>query len=173
MDVSIRPGWFYHPGDDAKVRSVDNLVDLYVSSVGRNGKLLLNVPPTRDGLLHALDVERLRGFRERVDATTQTGFSQGARSHWTITRARTARLDVSLAREVSVSSVRLTEDIARGQSVARYTLEASNGGAWSELARGTTIGYAKIDRFPPTSVRKLRVVVKDAVGRLSPLTLDV
>lgn len=173
MDVSIRPGWFYHPGDDVKVRSVDNLVDLYASSVGRNGKLLLNVPPTRDGLLHAFDVERLRGFRERVDAMTQTGFSRGARSHWIITGARTARLDVSLAREVSVSSVRLAEDIARGQSIARYTLEASNGGAWSELARGTTIGYAKIDRFPPTSLRKLRVVVKDAVGRLTPLTLDV
>src|SRR5690242_12364215 len=52
VDVSIRPGWFHHAAEDARVRSVDNLVTLYETSVGRNGKLLLNVPPTRDGRLH-------------------------------------------------------------------------------------------------------------------------
>ena len=51
VDVSIRPGWFYHAAEDEQVRTVDNLTDLYFSSVGRNGKLLLNVPPTRAGLL--------------------------------------------------------------------------------------------------------------------------
>ena len=171
--MSIRPGWFHHAGDDAKVRSADNLVDLYASSVGRNGKLLLNVPPTRDGLLHATDVERLRGFRERLDALTHTGLSRGARSRWIVTGARTARLDVTLARPSSVSMVRLAEDIARGQSVARYTLEASNGGAWSGLARGTTVGYARIDRFPAIAVRKLRLVVEGSVGTPSRVTLSV
>src|SRR4051794_9333800 len=63
VDVSIRPGWFYHPAEDDRVRSVDNLLDLYFSSVGRNGKLLLNVPPTREGLLHPTDVARLTAFR--------------------------------------------------------------------------------------------------------------
>jgi alpha-L-fucosidase len=173
MDVSIRPGWFYHPSDDAKVRSVDNLVDLYVSSVGRNGKLLLNVPPTRDGLLHATDVERLRGFRNRLDELTHTGFSRGARSRWSVTGVRTARLDVTLSSSSLVSVVRLAEDIARGQSVARYTLHASNGGAWSELTRGTTIGYAKIDRVAPTMLRKLRLVVEGGSETPSPVTLAV
>src|SRR5262249_58841173 len=65
-DVSIRPGWFYHPEEDARVRAADNLVDLYCSSVGRNAKLLLNVPPTRDGLLHTTDVARLAGMHERL-----------------------------------------------------------------------------------------------------------
>jgi alpha-L-fucosidase len=58
-DVSIRPGWFYHPAEDAKVKTVDQLVDLYFTSVGRNSKLLLNVPPTRAGLLHETDVARI------------------------------------------------------------------------------------------------------------------
>lgn len=173
MDVSIRPGWFYHGADDARVRSVDNLVDLYTSSVGRNGKLLLNVPPTRDGFLHSTDVERLRGFRERLDEQTHTGLSRGSRSHWTVTGARTARLDVTLPRPAQVSMVRLAEDITRGQVVARYTLHASNGGAWTPVARGTTIGYAKIDRVAPTMVRKLRLVVEDAVGSPSPVMLTL
>ena len=66
-DVSIRPGWFHHQAEDDQVRSVDNLVSLYLSSVGRNSKLLLNVPPTRDGLLHPSDVDRLAEFRSARD----------------------------------------------------------------------------------------------------------
>jgi alpha-L-fucosidase len=57
-DTSIRPGWFHHPAEDGRVRSVDALVNLYFRSVGRNAKLLLNVPPTRDGVLHPTDAER-------------------------------------------------------------------------------------------------------------------
>src|SRR5262245_48068043 len=68
VDVSIRPGWFYHPAEDGRVRTVENILNLYLTSVGRNGKLLLNVPPTRDGLLHSTDVARLTEFRERVNA---------------------------------------------------------------------------------------------------------
>ena len=65
-DVSIRPGWFHHPAEDARVKSVDDLVSLYFTSVGRNSKLLLNVPPTRDGLLHETDVARLAGMHDRL-----------------------------------------------------------------------------------------------------------
>src|SRR5262249_39585885 len=61
-DVSIRPGWFYHPADDSRVRSAANLLELYCSSVGRNSKLLLNVPPSTHGVLHETDVARLRAF---------------------------------------------------------------------------------------------------------------
>src|SRR5690606_26980142 len=67
-DTSIRPGWFWHPAEDARVRSVENLVALYDTSVGRNSKLLLNVPPTTTGRLHDTDVSRLRGLREALDA---------------------------------------------------------------------------------------------------------
>ena len=64
-DTSIRPGWFHHPAEDPRVRSVDALVNLYFRSVGRNSKLLLNVPPTKDGVLHPTDVERLGGFADQ------------------------------------------------------------------------------------------------------------
>ena len=67
-DVSIRPGWFYHAAEDARVKRVDELVQLYFTSVGRNSKLLLNVPPTRDGVLHDTDVARLVGMRAAREA---------------------------------------------------------------------------------------------------------
>ena len=72
VSVSIRSGWYRHAADHANVRSVDHLFDLYASSIGQNGKLLLNVLPTREGVLHAMDVERLRGVRETVRARAAT-----------------------------------------------------------------------------------------------------
>ena len=68
-DVSIRPGWFYHPAEDAKVRSGKNLVNLYYQSVGRNSLLLLNVPPNREGLLSEPDIASLKEFRSILDET--------------------------------------------------------------------------------------------------------
>src|SRR6266513_3651478 len=72
VDVSIRPGWFHHPAEDDRVRDADNLVGLYFTSVGRNSKLLLNVPPTREGVLHDADVSHLSAMRARLDTMFAT-----------------------------------------------------------------------------------------------------
>lgn len=88
VDVSIRPGWFYHPAEDEKVRSVANLIELYFSSVGRNGKLLLNVPPRREGLLHATDVERLARFRQRLNQGFERNLALGGLTAWRPYRGR-------------------------------------------------------------------------------------
>ena len=171
VDVSIRPGWFYHPAEDDRVRTVDNLETLYFTSVGRNGKLLLNVPPTRDGLLHAVDAARLAGFRERLATTFARDHAQGARSAWRITGARTADLEIELDRPATISVARLAEDITHGQRVARYALAGTLGGEWSVLATGTTIGYTKLDQFSPTNVRRVRLVIVDAVATPEPVSL--
>jgi alpha-L-fucosidase len=170
-DVSIRPGWFYHPAEDERVRSPDGLVDLYFSSVGRNSKLLLNVPPTREGLLHATDVERLSGMHERILALFAEDLAAGARVTWTRTGARSAEGVVDLGRTVTASVARLEEEIPRGQMVARYTLYGSDGQTWFMLSHGTTIGYAKLDRFAPVTVRRVRLVVEDAVAAPDPIAI--
>ena len=152
-DVSIRPGWFSHPAEDARVKSVDDLVGLYFTSVGRNSKLLLNVPPTRDGLLHDTDVARLKGMRAALD-----GIFAHDRFH-----------DAKAGRAVTVSIVDLREDIARGQAVARYTVEGRVGADWQVLSRGTTIGYRKLDRFEPVTISGVRVTVDEAIGVPGPV----
>jgi alpha-L-fucosidase len=171
VDVSIRPGWFHHPAEDDRVRSVDNLVELYFTSVGRNGKLLLNVPPTRDGLLHATDVARLAVFRERRAALFERDLSRGALRRWRSTGARSAELDVDFEGAVRISLARLEENIARGQRVARFTLFGTNGIEWDVLSQGTTIGYTKLDRLAPTTVRRVRLVIQDAVATPEQITL--
>ena len=77
-DVSIRPGWFYHASQDDKVKSVAELVDIYYKSVGRNGVLLLNVPPDKRGLIHENDAARLAEFRRVLDETFATNLAAGA-----------------------------------------------------------------------------------------------
>ncbi|MEO5815354.1 MAG: alpha-L-fucosidase [Gemmatimonadaceae bacterium] len=172
-DTSIRPGWFYHPADDAKVRTVDDLVDLYHLSVGRNAKLLLNVPPTRDGLLHDTDVARLTAFRSQLNTLKEPNVATGAESTWKVTGARTAELEMTLARPTEVSAARLEEDITKGQLVARYSLLGADGGAWRPLLTGTTIGYARLQRFLPMKVRRLKLVIEDAIDVPEPVSLTV
>jgi alpha-L-fucosidase len=171
VDVSIRPGWFYHPAEDARVRSVDNLVSLYFSSVGRNGKLLLNVPPTREGVLTETDVARLGSFRERLTSMFEHDVADGARRGWLPTGARSADLTLDLGRAVSIGVARLEEDIAHGQSVSRYTLYGAADSDWHVLSHGSTIGYAKLDRFAPMTVRRVRLTIEDAIATPERITL--
>jgi len=170
-DVSIRPGWFYHPAEDARVRSVSDLVDLYFLSVGRNAKLLLNVPPTRDGLLHATDVARLAGMGETVDLMFAANHAAGRRSTWRPAGERGAVLEIDLGRTVDIRILDLREEVSRGQVVAGYTAEAEQGGAWTALSRGTTIGFRKLDRTDATPARRLRVTITDAVDRPLPISI--
>jgi alpha-L-fucosidase len=160
VDVSIRPGWFYHPAEDDRVRSVENMADLYFTSVGRNGKLLLNVPPTREGLLHSTDVARLAAFRERLSDLFQRDLASRAQRNWSVTSSRTAVFELDLGAPTEIALARLEEDIARGQSVMRYTVSGEIGNEWRVLSRGTTIGYTKLDRLTPATVRRVRVAIE-------------
>ena len=154
-DVSIRPGWFHHPAEDGSVKSVDELVDLYFLSVGRNSKLLLNVPPAREGRLHPTDVERLRGMHARLEATFEENRRPG----------------LSEGQPAVVSMADLREDIARGQSVAAYTLHGRVGRSWRPLSSGTTIGHRKLDRFEPIEVNAVRLTIDKAIGEPPPVSL--
>ena len=80
------------------MQTVDQLVDLYFTSVGRNSKLLLNVPPTRDGLLHETDAARLAGMRERLRALFRDDLAAGRPRAWQSTGGKLAALDVDLGR---------------------------------------------------------------------------
>ena len=186
-DVSIRPGWFWHAAEDAKVRSVDNLVDLYFRSVGRNSLLLLNVPPNRDGLFSDTDVERLAGFRRKLDAIFQTDLTCGKSATASNTRGNDEAfapgcaldgdtdtywamddgvvqgwLEVDLGAPAKFNIACLQEDIALGQRVSAYHLEYLDGTEWKTFAQGTTIGCKKLDRFDPVTAQKVRLAIDDA-----------
>jgi alpha-L-fucosidase len=192
-DVSIRPGWFWHANEDARVRSAENLMGLYFTSVGRNSKLLLNVPPTRDGVFHDNDVRALDGFarlREGLfardlivgakasasgnDAAAAQALDDDPATFWSPQRgARTGWLEFTLPQDSAFDVVRLEEAIEHGQHVANYRIDTWQDGVWKPLIWGTTIGYRKLDRVPLTRTARIRVVIEHAydMPRLSLVAL--
>lgn len=163
-DVSIRPGWFYHPGEDARVRSVDDLVGLFFTSVGRNSKLLLNVPPTPDGVFQETDATRLREMGEALTALFEDDLATGGRRTRTVTGPRTAVQEIDLGQSLEVGVADLREDVRAGQSVTGYRLEGLVDGSWRTLSLGLTIGYRKLDRWEPVPLLRLRLHVEDGWG---------
>jgi len=160
-DVSIRPGWFWHAAEDDNVRAADDLVELYFSSVGRNAGLLLNVPPTRDGVFHDTDVARVAEFGRKRSAMFAADLAAGARRYDSPTG-----LDLELKRPVTFDVASLEEAIAYGQQVVRYTLLAQSGPGrpWTTLTRGTTIGHKKLDRFSPVTASRVRLTIDSALA---------
>ena len=159
-DVSIRPGWFWHWEEDGKVKSSRQLLDLYVSSVGRNAGLLLNVPPNRAGVLSDVDVESLKDFAywRRAWFThdfAASAFVQHDASGVLVTLPRLARFD----------TVVLGEEIERGQLVESFTVETDEGSRWRTIATGTTIGAKRILRVNPVTADRVRVRMTSSLGR--------
>jgi len=167
-DVSIRPGWFHHEAENAKVRSTENLLELYFASVGRSANLLLNVPPTREGLFHEADVARLADFGARRGELFADDHAARAR-----VRRTNDGVELQLREPAPIGMVVLREQIERGQTVLRYRVEAVVTGAWTTVSRGATIGRSKIDRFAPVTSARWRVVIDESLGpaRLGPLSL--
>lgn len=180
VDVSIRRGWFYHEAQDSMVRSPENLMELYYSSVGRNSNLLLNIPPDRRGLLHENDVKSLLAFRELREkefsselALGKKAFSSASRgksfkaqnvndgnpeTFWSATDdVPSASVTIDLGSETEVNRILLQEYIKLGQRVQEFTVEAFTDGGWTLLLDGTTIGHKVIRKFPVVKTTQIRV----------------
>jgi alpha-L-fucosidase len=172
-DVSIRPGWFYHPAEDSKVKTVEELVAIYFTSVGRNSKLLLNVPPTLEGRLHEIDAGRLLQLRHRLAALFAEDVVVGHAPIWHPTGPKRASALIEFPGPERVAISDLRENIARGQFVSRYELEGYQENAWVPLASGTTIGYRKLDRFEPRTLTKVRLRVEASLEKPHPIRIGL
>jgi len=152
VDVSIRPGWFYHPAEDSLVKSPETLLDVWYSSVGRNSVLLLNLPPDRRGLIHEQDVAALKKMRSLLEATFGNDLAEKA----SVTQNDSTVL-LKLPATVTFDRAMLQENFRHGQRVESFVLEAQDGQAWKEISRGTTIGYKRLLRFDPVTASEVRL----------------
>lgn len=157
VDVSIRPGWFWHEKENDKVKSLKHLTDIYFQSVGYNSVLLLNIPPDRRGLIHEADVARLREFAAYRRQAFANNAVQNGQTPWTA-RAGEQR-EYALKPGSTINVVLLQEDIACGQRVEDFTVEARVGGTWQQLGKGTTVGYKRMLRFPAVEADAIRLTI--------------
>lgn len=157
-DVPIRRRhWFWHPDDEASLRSLEEMMELYYRSVGHGATLLLNVSPDNRGLLPDVDVNRVIEFGDEI--RRRFGRSLGQ------TSGEGTELLLTLERNQPVNHVIIMEDIAHGERVREYVIEAYSQGDWKELVRGSAIGHKKIDRFDTIETDLLRVIFLSSVDK--------
>lgn len=186
-DVSIRPGWFYHSVEDDKVRSLDEMVDIYYESIGRNATLLLNLPVDRRGLVHENDEARLKelvatikaDFKKELLAENQVQASNirgndsnfgpqnvidgNKNTYWaTDDKVKQATIEFTFKKPTAINRILLQEYIKLGQRVKEFSVEAKVDGQWKTIANETTIGYKRILRLDRVTASAIRVNILDA-----------
>ena len=162
VDVSIRPGWFYHTEQDEQVRSLANLVNIYYRSVGCNSVLLLNIPPDRRGLIHEVDVQRIKELSEYIGKTFANNYVENGAQMWKAEVGQSKEYNVKT--DAMVNTFLIQEDIAQGQRVEDFLVEVYSNGAWQYAAEGTTVGYKRLLRFSDCQPEKIRVTIRGARG---------
>lgn len=187
VNTSIRPEWFYHPGEDSKVKTLPLLMDTYYNSIGRNGALLLNFPIMPNGLIHENDEKAALDFAQAVKeafaknlvekAKAEASNVRGNAKKFAAARAIDNDKDTYWATDDSVTTASLTIDFSKtttfnrflaqeyirlGQRVKAFTVEALVDGNWEEIAKATTIGYKRILRFPSVEATQVRFTIADA-----------
>lgn len=185
VDVSIRPGWFYHAKEDSLVKSPEKLFNIYLTSVGRGSTLLLNVPPDRRGLIHENDVRVLKQWRALLDARFKTNLASDAFITATNTRGGSdafsplniidktadtywatddevmvASLEIELKKPALIQYIVLKEHVKLGQRVKAFDVEVWKDTAWHKVAAATTIGYKRILKVEPTETSKVRINIR-------------
>ncbi|MCA1760207.1 MAG: alpha-L-fucosidase, partial [Bacteroidales bacterium] len=187
VDVSIRPGWYYHPSEDHKVKTLPHLLDIYYNSIGRNASFLLNFPVDTRGLIHEKDVEQVMKLAEAIKADFANNLALGNRVTATNIRGNSRKykarnvtdgnpdtywaaddniiessLEINFKKPTEMNRFLIQEDIRLGQRVKKFKLEALVEEGWQLIARETTIGRKRILRFPNVSATKLRLTIEDA-----------
>jgi alpha-L-fucosidase len=186
-DVSIRPGWFYHASEDAQVKSLATLADIYFKSVGRNSVLLLNIPPDRRGRIADADGTRLREFGAFVKQLDATDFVAAAKatasscrdaSHherqlqdgdlgtaWVPAADQTSgQVEFDLGQPQTFNVASIQEDIALGERVQAYRVDVLDGDTWRTVTAGQVIGHKQLRRFPEVTAQRVRLVIEQAAA---------
>jgi alpha-L-fucosidase len=182
VDVSIRPGWFWHQKQDSLVKSPEKLMEIYYASVGRNCNLLLNVPPDKRGILNENDVRSLMGFRELRNKEFAADLAKGKKVTATLTRGKNfsaanvndgdpetywaapdkvkaASIIIKLGQETEVNRVLIQEYIKLGQRVSRFSVHALVNNEWKQVVDGTTIGHKIIRKFPTVMTSEIKISI--------------
>jgi alpha-L-fucosidase len=188
-DVSIRPGWFYHESEDKKVKTPEYLKEIYFNSVGRNGVLLLNIPPDKRGLLTDFDVSALKGWREKLDAIFAVNLLKEAKAIGAVKKIKPLLDDndathylfpmkgnkntvaMDLNEEKTFNVLLLQENITIGQRVEKFVLEYWDNNQWIKATEGTTIGFKRLLEFPTVTASKVRLRIVSS--RLKPALSEI
>ena len=167
-NTSIREGWFYRDDTHQKVRSADDVFDIYERAVGGNSTFLLNIPPNRDGRFSPADVASLTEAGKRIRETYGTNLLEGAKgpeevldkdeNTYVELNGKKKEITISTPQPITFNRLLLQEAItSHSERVEKHAVDAWIDGEWKEIAQATNIGYKRILRFPDVITDKIRV----------------
>lgn len=184
-DVSIRPGWFYHEKENDKVKTPEQLFDIYLKSVGRGANLLLNVPPDERGLIHENDSAALDGFMKLRENNFSYNLLRRARTYWEVSEEKLIAdsvvykitdakggiyginensFFVSFKQSEKLNCIVFREAIHLGQSIKKFRLDLFRKDSLVKTIHGTTIGRKRILTFPSINVTSFRMTTETPTG---------
>lgn len=198
VDVSIRPGWFYHASEDSLVKTPDELFEIYLNSIGRGSTLLLNITPDKHGLIPEPDIQSLLLWKKKIDeifsnnlalnAKVTVSSTSGEAEQYSATNLTDGNKETYWATDDSIASgvmefefeatqtiqyVVIQEYIRLGQRIKSFTVEAFKNGQWVQVATATTVGYKRIVRINPVVTKKLRINIIDSKACLTVSNLEI
>ena len=187
VDVSIRPGWFYHEDEDDKLKPLETLLRFYETAVGGNAVLLLNVPPDREGRIHETDRRRLAELGKAIRNIFGVNLLEGAsvlagtedsvhpavnilkddETYWRPEgETEKAELEIKLRGYTTVSHIELREQIRESQRIEAFTIFTETNSGREKIYEGTTVGFRKICRFKHVETGCLHITIDKS--RVSP-----
>lgn len=183
VDVSIRPGWFYHEQDNNSIKSPEKLLDIYFNSIGKNSTLLLNIPPDKSGLINDRDVNVLKVFHNSLQQIFDQNLAKKAtisdsefnfnhspskatdenlNTYWSANAKNSApNLLFEWNEPVWFNVLSISEFIKYGQRVSSFKLEIFENDEWITKVSGTTVGYRRILTFPYINTKKARLIFSE------------
>ncbi len=172
-NTSIREGWFYRDEDKQRVRSADDIFDMYERSVGGNSTFLLNIPPNREGRFSNEDVTVLKEVGKRIRETYEVDLLKSAKGNkaildsdentFALAKEGKTSYKFYLNNPITFNRFVLQEAIQiKGQRIEKHALDAWINNKWEQIAEGTVVGYKKILRFPDVTTNKFRVRILES-----------
>ncbi len=154
VDVSIRPGWFYHEAEDSMVKSADELFELYLKTVGGNCTLLLNIPPNKEGLIHDIDVKNLAEMGNKIRNAFKNNIIDQNKYDYEFIKEK-EEIVIDIEKPNNSEFIVLQEDITKSQRIEAFKITI-NDGEYEHI--DTVVGYKKIIRLPKKMcVNKLKI----------------
>jgi alpha-L-fucosidase len=186
-DVSLSSGWFWKEKDGPK--TMDELRDIYFRSVGRGQPLLLNVPPTPEGVIAQDFVDRVQEFGQAIrnsfrdnlvggpgvvaNASSERGslyrvgnvLNNDTELFWAVEERDEERwLVVEFPADVIFDVLAISEHIALGQRVVRFACEVREKKHWRLLHSGQTIGAKRLLRSELVTAEAIRFTFTECLA---------
>ncbi len=149
-----RHEWFWEPGDEAHIFPVDDLMNMYINSVGHNSTLILGLTPDASGLMPQPDVQRLKEWGDEI----KRRFSKPIAT----TSGNGNKLELKLPEKREINHVIIQENIKNGERIRKYKIEAFVNSKWKIIANGSCIGHKRIQQLEPVTTNKIRLVVVES-----------